>query len=196
MTDGVFVRSEVAGRIPIVAVGVPAAGLRGGWRDCCIVNAPERSGLGRAMFYWRWFRGRRSSSRSGGASELGRAEAASVTGVSLARWLRRGRWNCEGVSTARSGGLVELLIVSRRPRHPPLRSTGGWRGLRRSCAWARSAGSSCGCPLRQGRSLEFGHSGRPELGERASVLSGGSRLDHGLAGSGGVAGGKGHRVVG
>ena len=23
-----------------------AAGLRGGWRDCCIVNAPERSGLG------------------------------------------------------------------------------------------------------------------------------------------------------
>ena len=83
----------------MVAAGVPAAGLRGGWRDCCIVNAPERSGLGRAMCYWRWFRGRRSSSRSGGASELGRAEAASVTGVSLARWLRRGRWNCEGVST-------------------------------------------------------------------------------------------------
>ena len=36
----------MAGRIPIVAVGVPAAGLRGGWRDYCIVNAPERSGLG------------------------------------------------------------------------------------------------------------------------------------------------------
>jgi hypothetical protein len=30
----------------MVAAGVPAAGLRGGWRDCCIVNAPERSGLG------------------------------------------------------------------------------------------------------------------------------------------------------
>ena len=30
----------------MVAVGVPAAGLRGGWRDYCIVNAPERSGLG------------------------------------------------------------------------------------------------------------------------------------------------------
>ena len=43
--------------------------------------------------------------------------------------------------------------------------------------------------------LEFGHSGGLDLGERASVLSGGSRLDHGLAGSGGVAGGKGHRVV-
>ena len=36
----------MAGRIPIVAVGVPAAGLRGGWRDYCIVNAPERSGSG------------------------------------------------------------------------------------------------------------------------------------------------------
>ena len=46
MTDFAFVRSEVAGRIPMVAAGVPAAGLRGGWRDCCIVNAPERSGLG------------------------------------------------------------------------------------------------------------------------------------------------------
>ena len=30
----------------MVAVGVPAAGLRGGWRDYCIVNAPERSGPG------------------------------------------------------------------------------------------------------------------------------------------------------
>ena len=40
-------------------------------------------------------------------------------------------------STARSGVLVEFLTVSRRPRQPPLRSTGGWRGLRRSCAWAR-----------------------------------------------------------
>jgi len=30
----------------MVAVGVPAAGLRGGWRDYCIVTAPERSGLG------------------------------------------------------------------------------------------------------------------------------------------------------
>jgi hypothetical protein len=45
------------------------------------------------------------------------------------------------------------------------------------------------------RGLEFRHSGRLDLGERASVLSGGSRLDHALAGSGGVAGGKGHRVV-
>ena len=34
----------MVGRIPIVAVGVPAWGLRGGWRDYCIVNAPERSG--------------------------------------------------------------------------------------------------------------------------------------------------------
>ena len=30
----------------MVAVGVLAWGLRGGWRDYCIVNAPERSGLG------------------------------------------------------------------------------------------------------------------------------------------------------
>ena len=42
----------------MVAAGVPAAGLRGGWRDCCIVNAPERSGLGtlellRALDSWR-----------------------------------------------------------------------------------------------------------------------------------------------
>jgi hypothetical protein len=44
-----FFWSEVAGRIPMVAAGVPAAGSRGGWRDCCIVNAPERSGCG-----WRW----------------------------------------------------------------------------------------------------------------------------------------------
>jgi len=41
----------------MVAVGVPAAGLRGGWRDYCIVNAPERSGLGalvvlRALGWW------------------------------------------------------------------------------------------------------------------------------------------------
>jgi len=30
----------------MVAAGVPARGLKGGWRDCCIVNAPERSGSG------------------------------------------------------------------------------------------------------------------------------------------------------
>ncbi len=39
----------MAGRIPIVAVGVPAAGLRGGWRDYCIVNAPERRVLGASV---------------------------------------------------------------------------------------------------------------------------------------------------
>jgi hypothetical protein len=33
----------------MVAAGVPAAGLTGGWRDCCIVIAPERSGSG-----WHW----------------------------------------------------------------------------------------------------------------------------------------------
>ena len=38
----------------MVAAGVPAAGLRGGWRDCCIVNAPERSGSG-ALVSWRAF---------------------------------------------------------------------------------------------------------------------------------------------
>ena len=42
-----------------------------------------------------------------------------------------------------SGVLVESLIVSRRPRHHPLRSRGWWRGLRRSCAWAQSAAASC-----------------------------------------------------
>jgi hypothetical protein len=46
------------------------------------------------------------------------------------------------------------------------------------------------------RRLEFGHSGRPDLGERALVLSGGSGLDHSLAGGRRVGGGKGHRVVG
>ena len=44
----------------MVAAGVPAAGLRGGWRDCCIVNAPERSGSGAlvvalALVSWRAF---------------------------------------------------------------------------------------------------------------------------------------------
>ena len=28
-------------RIPDVAAGVPAPGWRGGWRDCCIVTAPN-----------------------------------------------------------------------------------------------------------------------------------------------------------
>ena len=30
----------------MVAAGVPALGVKGGWRDCCIVTAPERSGSG------------------------------------------------------------------------------------------------------------------------------------------------------
>ena len=30
----------------MIAVGVPAWGLRGGWRDYCIVTAPERSAPG------------------------------------------------------------------------------------------------------------------------------------------------------
>ena len=44
--------------------------------------------------------------------------------------------------------------------------------------------------------LEFGHSGDPPLRQRTLVLSGGSGLDHGLAGSRRVAGGKSHWVVG
>jgi hypothetical protein len=35
----------------MVAAGVPARGLKGGWRDCCIVNAPERSGSGGGWDY-------------------------------------------------------------------------------------------------------------------------------------------------
>ena len=71
----------MAGRIPIVAVGVPAAGLRGGWRDYCIVNAPERSGLGAfvvllALVSWRAF----VVAKRWGVGCWHRAEAASVTG--------------------------------------------------------------------------------------------------------------------
>ena len=75
----------MAGRIPIVAVGVPAAGLRGGWRDYCIVNAPERSGLGalelrRALVSVHAFD---DAKRERGRTAM--SEAAGVTGVSLAR---------------------------------------------------------------------------------------------------------------
>ena len=69
----------------MVAAGVPAAGLRGGWRDCCIVNAPERSGLGalelrKALVSWH-----ASDDAKRERVRTGTSEAAGVTGVSLAR---------------------------------------------------------------------------------------------------------------
>ena len=81
--------------------------------------------------------------------------------VSLARWLLRGRPNCQGVfegakrervgrpeavglreayRIARSGGLVGgSQTRAAGPRNPPLRKHRGWRGLRRSCAGARAS---------------------------------------------------------
>ncbi len=54
-TNFVFVRSEVAGRIPMVAVGVPACGVKGRLarllhRDC----ARTKRLWGRSWFCWRW----------------------------------------------------------------------------------------------------------------------------------------------
>jgi len=122
------------------------------------------------MFCWRWFRDARSWSRSGGAFDVERAEAASVTGVSLARWLRRGRWNRQGVfdGAERKRGrtpmlvriamaypsrasvvLVELLIASRCLLHCPLRSTGQWRRQRRPWWCQRlTGGAPVGPPRR------------------------------------------------
>ena len=56
--------------------------------------------------------------RSGGALECGRVEAASVTGVSLARWLRRGRptWRGAFDGAKRERG----PIADREPLPPPL----------------------------------------------------------------------------
>ena len=66
----------MAGRIPIVAAGVPAWGLRGGWRDYCIVNAPERSGSGGV----------------GIAERVGLV--ASIRGCEReTRWVARGEWS-------------------------------------------------------------------------------------------------------
>ena len=74
----------------MIAAGVPAAGLRGGWRDCCIVNAPERSGLGAfdvllALVSWHAFVGAKRE-----RVRTGTSEAAGVTGVSLARRMLAG----------------------------------------------------------------------------------------------------------
>jgi hypothetical protein len=144
----------VAGRIPIVAVGVPAWGLRGGWRDYCIVNAPERSGQGvfvvvlalvsrRAFVVAKRWDVRRAASGSSRRDRL-RVEG------SLARWLRRGRPNCQGVFDGAKRGALEgqrRLGCARRvelreavgwldvPRHKPqipgtpVAKHRGWRGI-------------------------------------------------------------------
>ena len=154
----------MAGRIPIVAVGVPAWGLRGGWRDYCIVNAPERSGpvafvvllalvSRRAFVVAKRWGVRRATSGSSQRDRL-RVEG------SLARWLLRGRPNwqgvfdgakrervgrpeavglCEAYRIARSGGLVQLS--RNKPQGPgtPVAKHRGWRGRLRS--WPRGPAS-------------------------------------------------------
>ena len=125
----------------MVAAGVPAAGLRGGWRDYCIVNAPERSGLGTLVVLpalvsllafvvaKRWGVGCGTSGSSQRDRPGLRGPGALAAPRTFELWWR--------VPSRASGVLVELLIVSRSPLHSPLRSTGEWRGQRRSCAWAR-----------------------------------------------------------
>ena len=80
----------MAGRIPIVAVGVPAWGLRGGWRDYCIVNAPERSGLGALELQRALVSVHTVDDAKRERIRTGASEAAGVTGVSLARRMLAG----------------------------------------------------------------------------------------------------------
>jgi hypothetical protein len=46
MGDFVFSGAKWQGAFQWLQQACQPVGLRGGWRDCCIVNAPERSGLG------------------------------------------------------------------------------------------------------------------------------------------------------
>ena len=69
----------------MVAAGVPAVGLRGGWRDCCIVNAPERSDPGTLELLRALVSGRASDDAKRERVGTGASEAPGVTGVSLAR---------------------------------------------------------------------------------------------------------------
>jgi hypothetical protein len=91
--------------------------------------------------------------------------------------------------------LVEPVIMA-----PLRREWEDLRSRRRESALTSGPASRKATKLTDGANsrprLEFGHYGGLALGERASVLSGGSSLEQGLAGGGGVAGGKGHRMVG
>ena len=60
-------------------------GLRGGWRDYCIVNAPERSGLGALVVLLAlvWRHAFNDAKRERVRTRT--SEAPGVTGVSLAR---------------------------------------------------------------------------------------------------------------
>ena len=161
-------------------------GLKGGWRDCCIVIAPERSGSWRTDQRWAgggflspcplsseteergirfgtWYLGWRSflayprlpSETPSGVFELARTWCAEIWsrlafvvakrwGVrcgasgsqrdrlrvegSLARWLRRGRSNCEGVSRSRQRGVGSIANCQPQVSATPVAKHSGWRG--------------------------------------------------------------------
>jgi hypothetical protein len=110
---------------------------------------PERSGSGGHWYVCgRCFRAGCSMTRSGGAFDVERAEAASVTGRGcqrhlpsggLARWLRRGRPNRRGVFEGAKRGRVRwspgLGLVRRvRGRGDGLHCA----GEERRCGWGRN----------------------------------------------------------
>ncbi len=111
----------------MVAAGVPALGLRGGWRDCCIVIAPERSGSGDVRCSTAVGCGR-CVRRRGGMFDVARVEADSVTGVSLARWLRRGRSTRQGVSWPRQRVRGWLVVAGCCPSTPRCEAQGSGGG--------------------------------------------------------------------
>ena len=82
-------------------------GLKGGWRDYCIVNAPERSGSGAFVVLLALVSRRASNNAKRERVRTGTSEAAGVTGVSLARRVLADVRLGEAYSTARSGSGVE-----------------------------------------------------------------------------------------
>ncbi len=84
-TDFVFSGAEWQGAFQWLQQACQPVGRRGGWRDCCIVIAPERSGLGAFDVLLALVSRRASDDAKREDLRTGTSEAAGVTGVSLAR---------------------------------------------------------------------------------------------------------------